>query len=329
MHTFRTPLPLLNYNFDIRHDDPILLLGSCFAENIGTKLSYHKHTVVCNPFGIIFNSHSIDRLIERVVQGQSFSEEEIEEHEGRHFNWLVHGRLNAQTRARSLSQCNDAFEITRTALKECRYVFITLGTAWVYTLKSTGQIVANCHKVPNDQFEKKLLSPPEIHRSLEGIMQNILSINPDARIILTLSPVRHLRDGIIENQRSKSLLHATIQEITASHKHVSYFPSYELLLDDLRDYRFYARDMIHPSDEAIDYIWEYFKKVFFREETLHLVNRVADIQQKLHHRPSLPDSAQHRSFLHKTLHQVEIIQREYDYMDWGEELLAVQKAIEE
>lgn len=294
-------------------------MGSCFSENIGKKLEYYKFQTLQNPFGILFHPLAIENLIQKALGQYEYSEGDIFQSDGRWHCFDAHSELTSGSKEVLLKGLNDALMNTANALKEASHIMITLGTAWVYEHKERNTIVANCHKVPQKEFSKKLLSPAEIESSLQNVMALIQKVNPNVQIIFTISPVRHLKDGFVENQRSKSVLisaiHATIGVPPLGARGL-YFPSYEIMMDELRDYRFYKEDMVHPNALAIDYIWEKFRSVWISEQACEAMAKVAEIQKGLAHRPFDEKSDAHQKFL-KTLDQkIAYLKERYPFMNF-------------
>lgn len=289
------------------YKDKLLLLGSCFAENIGKKLAYHKFEAVTNPFGIIFNPIALERLVQDAVTDKTYTEEDVFNHQEVWKSFVAHSNLNAASRLEAVIYLQEAQQQLRTYLLEASHVFITLGTAWVYKHIERDCVVANCHKVPQKEFSKKLLTEDEVSKSVSQICKSIKTLNPSAHIVFTVSPVRHAKDGFVENTRSKAHI------ITAVHKLVDaqqayYFPAYELLMDELRDYRFYASDMLHPSEQAIDYIWERFVEVYAFAKAKQTLKKVASIQKRVAHKPFHPASEEHKLFRLKLASDIEELQ---------------------
>ncbi len=311
----QTKLPLKQQSHNlIDYNSKLLLLGSCFSENIGNKLSYFKFQVNQNPFGILFHPKAIETLITNAINEKTYTETDIFELNERWHCFDVHSNLSDVDKEQILQNINSAIQITSKELLGASHIIITLGTAWVYRFISSDTIVANCHKVPQKQFLKELLPVDEITASLENICALIKSVNPKASIIFTVSPVRHLKDGFIENQRSKSYLFAGIHEVVEPRKQYYYFPSYEILMDELRDYRFYNADMIHPNETAINYIWEKFSKTWFSENTLQTLTKVEEIQKGLAHKPFNPNSEAHQKFLNKLTQKKETLIQAFPFM---------------
>jgi GSCFA family len=296
---FRTQIPISKNNNPIDYSSRIVSLGSCFAENMDEKFQYFKFQITTNPFGIIFNPVSIERIIERIVNQELFTEKDIFYHNERWHCFEVHSDLSHDDKEHFLENLNQIIQSVHAQILTSTHVIITLGTSWVYKNVETNQIVANCHKVPQKNFTKELLSVEIIKKSLENIVSLVATVNKNAKFIFTVSPVRHIKDGFVENNVSKAnlitALYSSISQLPTS----SYFPSYEILLDELRDYRFYAEDMLHPNKTAIDYIWIKFFENYISENEFQTMQQVCDIQKALHHKPFDPNSESHQQFLSK------------------------------
>jgi hypothetical protein len=312
---FRTLVPIPENNRQIDYNSKIVSLGSCFAVNMSDKLDYFKLHNVCNPFGILFHPLAIEKLINFAVSGKRFMESDIFFHNERWHCYDVHSDLSNSNKEELLRSLNVIIESTKLQLQEATYVIITYGTAWVYRNIESNSIVANCHKVPQKQFKKELLSVDEIRESSANTLKLIHSVNPNCNIIFTVSPVRHIKDGFVENQWSKSNLIAALhQVINCQLSIVNYFPSYEIMIDELRDYRFYAEDMLHPSQVAIDYIWKRFKETTVSEIAFSTMAAVETIQKSLHHRPFNPDSESHQKFESKLKAKITKLIAQYPFM---------------
>ena len=312
---FQTKIPLSKQSNNlINYKSSILLLGSCFAENIANKLSYFKFQNTLNPYGILFHPLAIENLVTRAINKEYYSSDEVFQYNEQWHSYDVHSCLSGNSKEELLKSLNNAIEVTYQQLSNSTHIVITLGTAWVYRHIETDKIVANCHKVPQKKFTKELLTVDEVQESLEAIISLVQSVNRDAKIIFTVSPIRHIKDGFIENQRSKSHLIAAIHQVVEPRKHRFYFPSYEIMMDELRDYRFYAEDMIHPSVLAIDYIWERFKGVWVNEDIVPIMDEVETIQKGLAHRPFNSNSEAHQKFLQNLEIKKAKLQERYPFM---------------
>ncbi|MDH7913254.1 GSCFA domain-containing protein [Winogradskyella sp. SYSU M77433] len=310
------PLQPQQHN-QIDYNAKVMLLGSCFSENIGGKFDYFKFQSNVNPFGVLFHTVAIENLVARSINEDFYSEEELIYNNEVYSCFDAHSKLNSSTQKDVLRTLNDSIKSTHQQLKDATHIIVTLGTAWVYRYIASDKIVANCHKVPQKQFLKELLPIDDILASIENTIALIRSVNPKANFIFTVSPVRHLKDGFVENTQSKSHLLSAIHQVVDPRHQQYYFPSYEIMMDELRDYRFYNSDMIHPSDLAVDYIWEKFKTVWLSEDAQQVLDNVKQIQSGLAHKPFNPDSEAHQKFQMKLNERIEVLQTEYPHMNFN------------
>ena len=291
-----TPIKLSRQNPPINYSSKVLLLGSCFAQNMGAKLEYYKFQQCTNPFGILFHPVAIEKLITRAVNHTWFTSKDVFLQNEQWHCFLAHSKLSNTSEEDLISALNSALEKLRTSLLEASHVVFTFGTAWVYKHLEKDTIVANCHKVPQKKFVKQLLSPDDVSDVLLGIETKLRAINPTCSIINTVSPVRHIKDGLLANSRSKAHLIAGVQEIVSPEKLNYYFPSYEIMMDELRDYRYYKEDLIHPNQTAIAIIWNAFTGSWICPETAALQKKIATIQSGLLHTPFNGHSKAHLLF---------------------------------
>ena len=291
-----TPIKLSRQNPPINYSSKVLLLGSCFAQNMGAKLEYYKFQQCTNPFGILFHPVAIEKLITRAVNQTWFTSKDVFLQNEQWHCFLAHSKLSNTSEEDLISALNSALEKLRFSLLEASHVVFTFGTAWVYKHLEKDTIVANCHKVPQKKFVKQLLSPDDVSDVLLGIETKLRTINPTCSIINTVSPVRHIKDGLIANSRSKAHLIAGVQEIVSPEKLNYYFPSYEIMMDELRDYRYYKEDLIHPNQTAIAIIWNAFTGSWICPETAALQKKIATIQSGLLHTPFNGHSKAHLHF---------------------------------
>lgn len=312
---FRTQIPIQKSNHPIDYNSKIVSLGSCFAVNMSEKLDYFKFQNTCNPFGILFHPLAIEKLIDFAVSKKQFTEKDLFFHEERWHSFDAHSDLSNSNETTLMKDLNAIVKSTLQQITESTHIIITFGTAWVYRNIESNDVVANCHKVPQKQFKKELLSVEEIALSLERAIHLIRTINPQTNIIFTVSPVRHIKDGFVENQLSKSHLITAIHNVIVCQLSiVNYFPSYEIMMDELRDYRFYAEDMLHPNQIAIDYIWERFSETWIAESTYKTMDEVETIQKGLAHRPFNPDSESHLKFESKLREKITKLESQYPFM---------------
>lgn len=280
----------------------ILLTGSCFSDEIGNLLKQNKCRVTSNPFGTIYNPHSIFSGLRNDQKADN-----ITESQGVFYHWDTHGKISGLTKEDAKTSFNLANDIAISAIENSKWLIITLGTAIVYKLESTGDIVANCHKIESSAFKKEFLTTDNIVSDFEKTYDHLKNVNPELNILLTVSPVRHIKDGLVDNSRSKSILLESVHRIISKNSDVNYFPSYEIMIDELRDYRFYKKDMIHPSQEAIEYVWERFCETYFDQETLDFLSEWSKIKSAIHHKPFQPQSPKHQQFLKDTLQKVKAL----------------------
>ena len=312
---FTTKIPITQNANPIDYNSKIVSFGSCFAENMGDKLLYYKFQTQVNPFGIIFNPFSIEKLIERVVLQHHFTKDDIFFFNERWHCYEVHSELSDADAEVFLSKLNQILLDTQKQLQQATHIIITYGTSWVYRNIETNAIVANCHKVPQKQFTKELLSIDSIQKSIQNTVSLIATLNPKCNFIFTVSPVRHLKDGFVENQVSKAHLIAAIYATTNTKQQtLNYFPSYEIMMDELRDYRFYADDMMHPSSMAIDYIWERFAATQIDASAITTMELVQTIQKGLAHRPFNPNSESHQKFEANLKEKIATLEAQYSFM---------------
>lgn len=309
---FRTEIQLEPASQTINLNDKIITTGSCFADAIGKRLSETKFKVLANPFGVSYNPHSIHHALLYALHNQSIPEHTYLNNQDVFLNYDFHSEFSSLKKSELEKKIKDTIGVTHYFLKDTRWMFITYGTAWAYERTDTGEIVSNCHKMQGSNFNKVLLSQKKVLESFEEFYAMLKTFNPDINIILTVSPVRHIKDTLPLNSVSKAVLRLASQTISETYPNVFYFPAYELMMDDLRDYRFYKSDMLHPSEEAEEYIWEKFSATFFDSPTKEFIQRWKPIQSALKHKPFHPESAAHQSFLKNTLIQLEALSSSAD-----------------
>lgn len=307
---FRTAIQIPKEKKTIDYNSKVVLFGSCFAENMERNLNYFKFENLSNPYGILFHPKAIEKTISECLKGKEYSQRDLYYNIDHWLSFNHHSKFTSDRLDEILMQINTNIKLANKALKEATHVFITLGTAWVYCFEETNKIVANCHKIPQKKFQKNLLSIKQIEESLVKIISNIQHINPDTTILFTVSPIRHLKDGFIENTQSKAHLHTAIHRVV-DRENIFYFPSFEIMMDDLRDYRFYKNDWLHPSETALKYIWEKFKNAWIDEKAYLLMHEIDHIQKSLQHRPLRKDSEEHRQFLLQLNKKIENVTKKY------------------
>lgn len=318
----QTKIPLKPQQLNqIDYNSEVLLLGSCFVENIGQKLDYFKFRTIENPFGILFQPLAIENLISNAIHEKVYTEADIFFHNEQWHCFEAHSKISNPNKAVLLNKLNEQIYLTIKQLTSASHIVITLGTAWVYRNLETETVVANCHKIPQKQFSKELLSVDDVLKSLVRLVDAVQSINPKVAFLITVSPIRHLKDGFIENTQSKAHLITAIHEFLSQQSLMVncqsyYFPSYELMMDELRDYRFYANDMIHPNQTAINYIWNAFKTVWVSESASKTMEAVDVIQKGMEHKPFNPNSEAHQQFLQKLSERKEKLQTSFPHISF-------------
>jgi len=320
MKSFRTPLSPIESEISIDHQTKILSIGSCFAARIGERLAQKKFNTLLNPFGILYNPVSICKALNRLDKKVLSQPVDLFEHLEQWHSFDHHSDFSALEQKASLDHINEAITEGHSFLKKTSVLIITLGTANVFWHKKNEQVVANCHKLPNTDFERKSLTVEAIVNDFEKLFQQLLQQQTELKIILTVSPVRHIRDGLIENQRSKAKLLLATEALCQKFESVIYFPAYELLLDDLRDYRFYDNDMIHPNETAVDYIWDFFQDTFFSENTKALNQKIDQVVSASLHRPFNPSSLQHQAFVNNQLEKIRVLEEEFSFLSFEKEI---------
>ena len=311
---FTTKIPISKSNSPIDYSSQIVALGSCFAENMGEKFDFYKFQNTTNPFGIIFNPVSIEKILERAIHLNYFTESDLFFHNELWHFYEVHSDLSQPNKETMLSNLNRLLTEMNSKLAAATHLFITYGTSWVYQLKASNAVVANCHKVAQDQFEKVIISGTEIENAIQNSIDLIQKLNPNCQVVFTVSPVRHIKDGFVENQRSKANLISAMHTSISQNPTSSYFPSYEIVMDELRDYRFYAQDLLHPNAVAIDYIWERFCESNITDAAQQVMQEVESIQKGMAHRPFHPDSISHSKFLQKLKEKSAQLEAQFPFM---------------
>lgn len=310
---FTTAIPIPNSDHPIDYNSRIVSLGSCFAVNISEKFEYYKFSNTVNPFGILFHPAAIAKLIDFAVGGKEFTSSDVFLHNEAWHCFDAHSDMNSLSETALLDKLNANAASFRSEIVQASHLIITLGTSWVYRNIETDTVVANCHKVPQKQFKKELLAVGEIKASLEQIVSQVTGLNPGCSIIFTVSPVRHIKDGYVQNQVSKSHLVSAVYDFLSQDNKsgLSYFPSYEIMMDELRDYRFYTEDMLHPNSTAIDYIWERFSQTNIGEPAFRTMELVDSIQKGLSHRSFNPDSGLHAKFVEQLQRKISFVEDQF------------------
>ena len=322
---FRSEFTPRSFPVKIKISDSILLVGSCFTEQIGKKLATHKFKTIENPNGILFNPISIAKAINSYTKKIIFQEDELFFYNELWASREHHTRFSHPEKLHALQNINSEHRVAADFIKSADWILITLGSAFVYEWKDIDpkngyeNVAANCHKIPTDKFNRRLLSSVEIVTVLKNMQEVLLALNPKAKFIFTISPVRHLREGFIENNRSKAALIQAVHEITTN-SNSFYFPAYELVIDDLRDYRFFAEDLVHPNYVATNYVWEKFVPAVIDEQSQIIMKEINEINAAVNHKPFNPTSLSHKKFLQTNFEKVVILSQKYPYLDFTKEL---------
>jgi len=316
---FKLTLPSKRSEHSIGYRDNLFLIGSCFSENMGAKLNTHLFKVFENPHGILFNPISVAQSLSDCIHNKQYAAADLFELNEVWNSWQHHTRFSGITAKKAVEKINESINKAHSFLKTADHIVITLGSAWVYKLNSqsphtAGQVVANNHKAPATWFDKELMKPGALTILLKNMVEELLQFNPHLQIIFTISPVRHLREGLVENNRSKAVLIQAVHEIVDGAENIAYFPSYEYVIDDLRDYRFYAEDLVHPNYAASNYVWEKWVETYMNEETQNIMKQVAELQLAMQHKPFFAGSSQHRAFLENCIVKTERLLSLYPYL---------------
>jgi hypothetical protein len=304
----------------ITYKDNILLIGSCFTEHISDRLQHHKFHVLSNPNGILFNPLSVAQSLDSYIQGRSYRAEELFLLHELWNSWDHHTRFSDVDPAAALQKINESQTAAAQFVAKADWVMITLGSAFQYYLKEGAVPVANNHRAPGQWFEKRLLEIDTIVAALSATIADLHLHNPKTQVLFTISPVRHIRDGVIDNNRSKARLIEAVHQLCGRFEQAHYFPAYELVIDILRDYRFYDVDFVHPNYMATSFVWEQFTRSCIGKESQQLMQEVLDIATARSHRPRFPQTQAHRDFCDRYAAKTKELLGKYPYLDLQAEL---------
>ncbi len=323
---FHFEFDIKKFVFPITHKDKLFLIGSCFTENIGEKLKKYKFNLVENPNGILFNPVSVAEALISYINNPLFGQADLFQfNEGWH-SWKHHSRFSGLTAEEALEKINRSTALAHDYLKEADYLMITLGSSWVYILTEKavgarpGSVASNNHKGPSEWFNRKLMTTEEVLQTLENVLYRLSDFNPKLKIIFTISPVRHLREGAVENNRSKAVLIQAVHYLVDKFTNLYYFPAYELVIDDLRDYRFYSEDLVHPNYFATQYVWKKFVQACIDVHTQSLLEDIRSINLAYQHKPFNPSSEQHKKFLNAYFERTKKLKEQNQHLDFEKEL---------
>ncbi|MFI5171775.1 MAG: GSCFA domain-containing protein [Chitinophagales bacterium] len=317
---FRTEFSIDPLTGKIDYSSSLFFIGSCFSEHIAGKCGELKFNMLSNPFGIMFNPVSISTELRRHMSGIWVNDDELFNSAGIYRSFDFHGRCMHPDKEEALRLMNDAIRAGKIFLGKTSHLIITFGTSLVYQLNDSGRVVANNHKLPGELFTKVQLQPQQIIDDWSALIFDLKNKFPGIQIIFTISPVRHLRDGAVENLLSKSVLVTSVHTLRAAFDDVYYFPAYEIMMDDLRDYRFYEKDMIHPNEIAIDYIWNKFKDFCIDNKCTEIIREIESINNAMEHRPFFAETEEHKLFLSNMFERVQLIKKENPNLDLENEL---------
>lgn len=317
---FSTIVKPYSYPFTINHSDKIFTIGSCFSENIGKKFAEFKFEIKINPFGQQYNPASIAQGIDRIINSKYFTEDDIIFKDELYHSWQHHSDYSKPSKEELLSEINNDLNKNLAYLKTTEYIFITFGTSHVFHWKKDNRIVSNCHKISGSEFDFRFLSGDEIYELMNNSLNLIETINPNAKIILTISPVRYLSFGFFENNLSKANLFVAIDKLIKQRNECFYFPAYEIVMDELRDYRFFAEDMLHPNYQATNYVWEKMRLSLMTDDTLALMDEIYKINAALNHKPRNENSEAHKKFKNSTIQKINALKDKSVLKNWDNEI---------
>ena len=317
---FITPVELPAHLPCLRHTDHLLLLGSCFAANMGARFTEAKFSCDVNPYGVLYNPLSISAALREIVFGKVYGKEDLFFFRDCWHSPMHHGDFSSPLADETLKRINGRIAGAHEQIFRSACLLLTFGTSWVYEQKNTGRIVGNCHKLPEKEFTRRRLTVDEIVSDYVSLLSGLLARNSGLKVIFTVSPIRHVREGMHANQLSKATLLLAVNQLQATFpEHVFYFPAYELLLDELRDYRFYAEDMVHPSETAIRYVWERFTRSCISADALRIMEESENIRKMLSHKPFYPASEEYKRFLGQIVLKIDRLNGKYPYLDFQKE----------
>ena len=313
---FKLTLEAKPSKYPIEFGDKLMLIGSCFTENIGAKFKSHLFEISENPYGILFNPVSVTNTLTEIMDLRKYKSDDLFQHNELWHSWSHHSRFSAIEKEVALENINRTILDAHHFLKSANRLVITLGSAWLYHLTNEaplgkGQVVANNHKGPINWFFKSLMQPNELLESLQALVARLQTFNPNLQIVFTISPVRHLREGLIENNRSKAVLIHAVHELVSQSNQVDYFPAYEYVMDDLRDYRFYAEDLVHPNFAASGYVWDKLVETYMDHKTQAIMKQIAELQLAMNHKPFFTGSVEHQKFLQSCILKTETLMAAY------------------
>ena len=324
---FRTEISIPKSKIQIEHNNNILTLGSCFAESISQYFNYYKFNILENPFGVLYNPASIYNSLKLTIEKKLFTKDDLIFDQSEFHSYYHHSDFSHHNYDECLSRINNNAKRTINFLKNCDTVIITFGTSFLFRHLEKDIIVSNCHKIPQNQFERRKLTIKETENYIQKTIEILKTCNSKMNIIFTVSPVRHWKDGAVDNQLSKSTLLLAVNEIVNKNDNCEYFRAYEIRMDDLRDYRFYSEDLIHPNKIATDYIWERFSESRFTKTCFEIMDEVKKIVQAVKHKPRNINSAKHKEFIKTNIDLINKLTAKFPYLSFEKELIYFQSIL--
>jgi|694.fasta_scaffold67241_4 hypothetical protein len=316
----QTEVLVTKSKFEINHRHKIISIGSCFSEHVGDKFKTSKFNILLNPFGQLYNPVSIANSIDLALEGKVYEESDLFFHLGRWHSFDHHSDYSDTNKETVLSRINNEIQALKSFIIDMDVMFITFGTSFYFHNIDLGKDVANCHKLPNKEFEQKMISVEAVTNRFNLLLSKLSELNPKAKFVFTVSPIRYFTFGNFENNVSKSVLFLAIEDLLKKNLNTSYFPSFEIIMDELRDYRFYNHDMIHPNQTAIDYVWERIGNTYFSNETLVMIKEIKQIVKDANHRPFNPNSYDHSVFKVKAIDKLNSLLDRHPFLNFDEEI---------
>lgn len=312
-----TEVAIPNYSFQLDHQSPILMMGSCFTENIGKVLEKYLFPVCVNPFGVTYNPQSVKRGLEALLQREAYTENDLDHYNDLWFSFDHYTGFSSPDRDDTLKKINLSFIRAKELLQKANFLLLTWGTSWVYTYNNTGKVVCNCHKIPASRFTRSRLTTKEIIGAYESFLPSLFEFNPNLKILLTVSPVRHWKEGAHGNQLSKATLLLAQDALEKLYPdQLFYFPSYEIVMDELRDYRFYTSDMVHISDQASQYVWERFNQALLSNDARNIIGELEPLLKMMDHRPLMDKGEAFREMVRQRSEKLRILKNKYPLLAW-------------
>ena len=309
---FRTELNISDKQLTIGYSDKMMLMGSCFSDSIGKILTTSQFQTLVNPFGTVFNPLIICKLLIKAIDQVSYTPDGLLRNNDLFFHYDLHSSFSNKNSEKFIKKVNKQLQKTRNFLMNADFLILTFGSSIGYYLKSNDQIVGNCHKVPASEFTKKMIPQEDFDHAFTELLTKLKSLNPSIKVILTISPVRHTKEGLVNNSLSKAKLLNMSNSLVSKYNWLSYFPSFEIMMDDLRDYRFYEKDLIHPNEVAVDYIFQKFSDWAFDDQAISQLKRVRKVNAAINHKSQQPRSDHHKAFISRIIEDIEQLQSDLD-----------------